>query len=43
MRRCPCLAGNILVRLDRPRGTRALYDRIAERIGLKVYPFKLAA
>ncbi len=31
-------AGNILVHLDAPRGTRALYDRIAERIGLKVRP-----
>lgn len=29
-------AGNIMVHLDPPRGTRALYERIAERIGLKV-------
>lgn len=30
------LAGNIMVHLDPPRGTRALYELIAERIGLKV-------
>lgn len=28
--------GNIMVHLDPPRGTRALYELIAERIGLKV-------
>jgi hypothetical protein len=29
-------AGNIMVHLDPPRGTRALYERVAELIGLKV-------
>lgn len=28
--------GNIMVHLDPPRGTRALYERVAERIGLKM-------